>query len=178
MAQDGTDWRGRVQLYYGEGKGKTTAALGLALRAAGAGLKVFVAQFAKRGEFSEVKALARFADDITLRQYGTGRFIRGEPTAEDVAAARRGLGEVAAVLAKGEYRLVVLDEAAEAVHLGLLSVEELIDAIDGRDATVEVVISGRHAAPDLIERADIVTEMRPVKHYYDDGQPAREGIEK
>ena len=173
-----TDWTGRVQVFCGAGKGKTTAALGAALRAAGAGLKVFIAQFAKRGEFSEVRALERVAGRILVRQYGLGDFILGEPSERDVAAARRGLQEASAVLAGGEYRLVVLDEAGEAVRLGLLLAEELIDAIEGRGTEVEVIVTGRHAPEELIERADLVTEMREVKHYWRQGLAAREGIEK
>ncbi len=177
MAPEGEAWStGRVQVYTGDGKGKTSAALGLVLRAVGAGLRVFIVQFVKSGKSSEFGALAHFPDQVTIRQYGRG-FIEAEPTAEDITAAREGLAEARAALRSGEYQIVILDEANVAVHLKLFSVEELLGLIDSRLQDVEVVITGRNAHPELIQRADLVTEMRKVKHYYDQGLPARRGIE-
>ena len=169
--------RGYVHVYTGDGKGKTTAALGLALRAAGAGLRVFIAQFAKGGHCCELDALARFADLIVLEQYGTGRFIRGKPTDEDVAAAGRGLREATAALASGDYAVVILDEANIAAHLGLFSVDELLALIEAKPEAVELVVTGRRADPRVVHRADLVTEMRAVKHYHAKGVRARKGIE-
>ncbi len=169
---------GYVHVYTGEGKGKTTAALGLALRAAGAGWKVLIAQFAKSRDSSELAALERFADLITVHQYGRGGFITGAPEPADVDRARRGLAECNEAIASGEYSLVILDEANVAVKLGLFSVDELLAVIDGRPRGVELVITGRDAHARVINQADLVTEMREVKHYYNDGVDGRKGIEK
>jgi cob(I)alamin adenosyltransferase len=169
---------GYVHVYTGEGKGKTTAALGLALRAAGAGLKVFIAQFAKGAECSEHRSIERFDDLITLRQYGRAGFILNGPDEADLAAARRGLREIRAAVASGAYGVVVLDEVNVALHLGLLDVEDLLHLIDFRPAHVELILTGRYADPRIVERADLVTDMREVKHYYRRGIPARVGIEK
>ncbi|MFW6163300.1 MAG: cob(I)yrinic acid a,c-diamide adenosyltransferase [Planctomycetota bacterium] len=169
--------RGCVQVYTGDGKGKTTAALGLALRAAGAGLRVFIAQFAKGRHTAELDALERFRDLIEIRQYGTGRFLRGEPTAEDIEAARRGLAETRQAILSENFSLVILDEGNAAAHLGLLSPSDLVALIDARPEAVELVFTGRDAPAEVIERADLVTEMRAVKHYFADGMQARRGIE-
>jgi len=174
----GSRMKGYVQVYTGEGKGKTTAALGLIVRAVGAGLKVFLAQFIKGGRYSELKGLQRFDDLITVEQFGLGRFLNGKCTPADVTAARQGLAKMKTVLASGEYDVVVLDEANIAVFYDLFSVQELLELIDCKPEGTELVITGRHAAPELVERADLVTEMRPVKHYYDAGVKARVGVEK
>ena len=170
--------RGYVQVYTGDGKGKTTAAFGLALRAAGAGLKVFIAQFVKGRHYSELDAVERFPDQITIKQYGRGCFIHDKPTDEDIEAARRGLDEVSGLLASGAHDLVILDEANIATHYELFAVDELLHLIDSKPDHVELVITGRKADPRLIDRADLVTEMREVKHYYKQGVAARKGIEK
>jgi cob(I)alamin adenosyltransferase len=170
--------RGYVQVYTGEGKGKTTAALGLCLRAAGAGHRVYVAQFLKKGAYSELAALAAFPDRITLEQFGTGRFVGGRPGPEDVEAARRGLEAAKEALASGRFDVVVLDEACVASAKGLISIDELLGVVTRRPQGVEVVITGRGADQRLIDTADLVTEMRAVKHYFDKGVAAREGIER
>jgi len=169
--------RAYVQVYTGDGKGKTTAALGLALRAAGAGLRVFIAQFAKGMAYSELASLERFADLVTVRQFGLRCFIRGAPTPEDVAAAREGLAGAREAVTSGRWDVVILDEANIATHFGLFTVEELLEVIELAAGRVEIVVTGRRADPRLIERADLVTEMREVKHYYARGVPARRGIE-
>jgi cob(I)alamin adenosyltransferase len=170
--------RGYVQVYTGKGKGKTTAALGLAIRAAGAGLRVFIAQFAKGGEYSEIKALQRFQENITVKQYGRGVFINGKPAEEDVLAAREGLTEARERMVSGEYDVVILDEANIATLLNLIAVGDLLDFIRIKPYDVELVITGRSADPLVMEQADLVTEMAEVKHYYQSGVQAREGIEK
>lgn len=170
--------KGYVQVYTGNGKGKTTAAIGLAIRALGAGWRVFVAQFIKSGEYSEHKALARFSDHLTMRTYGRNVFIRGEPEAEDIRLAQEGMDEIQEVVTSGEYRLVVLDEANVAVRYGLIEVEQILDIIEKRLEGVELLITGRYADPRLIDRADLVTEMQEVKHYYNRGVKARVGVEK
>lgn len=167
-----------VQVYTGDGKGKTTAALGLSLRAAGAGLKVFIAQFIKIGDYSEINALKRFSDLITVEQFGTGKFILDEPSLEDRQAAQKGLKRVQAIIPTEEYDLVILDEASVAVTCGLFSGEDLLNLIKLKAENVELIITGRNADPRIIEHADLVTEMKAVKHYYSKGVSARVGIEK
>jgi cob(I)alamin adenosyltransferase len=171
-------FKGYIQIYTGNGKGKTTAAIGLAIRAAGAGLKVLFTQFVKGDRYSEIKAFDRYNDLITVEQYGTDCFIFGEPSEEDVTAARDGLAKVREHFLKSEYQVVILDEANIALHYKLFTVEELLDVIDVRSAECEVVITGRNAPQVLVDAADLVTEMREVKHYYTNGVRARIGIEK
>ncbi len=168
---------GYIHVYTGNGKGKTTAAFGLALRAAGAGKKVFIAQFVKGMHYAELDALKRFEPEITLRQYGRGCFIMNEPEAEDIVLAKQGLAEVAEKIWSGMYDMVILDEACIALYYGLFSLNELMRVITSRPETTEIVITGRYAPPELIEIADLVTEMKEVKHYYQKGVKAREGIE-
>lgn len=170
--------RGYLQVYTGDGKGKTTAAIGLAMRAVGAGFRVFIAQFVKGMDYSELKTLQRFGDQLTLKQYGTGCFIVREPSPEDIRAARRGLEEVREVLHSGQYDLVIMDEANIATFYRLFTVDELLEAIGSRAPGVEVVVTGRRADPRLLDAADLVTEMKEIKHYYSCGVPARDGIEK
>ena len=169
--------RGMVQVYTGDGKGKTTAALGLAIRALGAGKRVFIAQFVKGMRYSELNLLERL-DGLDMRRYGRECFIVKKPEQADIDLARHGLSEVTAILKEGRYDLVILDEASIALHYDLFSLEELLAAINGRAPRVEVVVTGRYAPQGLIDAADLVTEMREVKHYYAKGVQAREGIEK
>ena len=170
--------KGYVQVYTGNGKGKTTAAIGLSIRALGAGWRVFIAQFLKSGEYSEHRALARFSEQLTIKTYGRNAFVRGEPEPEDIRVAQKGMAEVQEIVTSGQYRLVVLDEANVAVRYGLIEVNQILDLIDKRAEGVELLITGRYADPRLIERADLVTEMHEVKHYYDRGIKARVGVEK
>ncbi len=170
--------KGYVQVYTGNGKGKTTAAIGLAIRAAGAGLNVYIAQFVKMGEYSEVKALKRFADKITLEQYGFGCFINRSPSKKDMMIARKGMAMVKNVIVSGQFDVVILEEANIAVKYGIISIHELSKLIINKPADLELVITGRYAAPRIIELADLVTEMKVVKHYYQKGVKARVGIEK
>jgi len=170
--------KGYVQVYTGDGKGKTTAAIGLAVRAVGAGLKVFLGQFVKGMEYSELKSLERFSPQMKIKQYGRARFVHSKPTEEDFAATRAGYEEVKKIIKSGQYDLIILDEANIAVYFKLLSVEDLLALIDERPESVELVFTGRKADPRLIEKADLVTEMKEIKHYYSGGIAAREGIEK
>lgn len=169
---------GYTQVYTGDGKGKTTAALGLALRAAGAGLNVYIAQFIKSGDYSEIKALSRLAAQITVQQFGLGRFIKGKPSPQDVAAARNGLAAIRSALTAGHYQVVIMEEGNVAAMCGLFPVEEILAIMSQKPADVELVITGRGADPRVIDKADLVTEMKAVKHYYQAGVPARTGIEK
>jgi len=170
--------KGYVQVYTGNGKGKTTAALGLSVRAAGAGLKVFIGQFVKLGEYSEIKALKRFSDLITLEQFGAGPFIRKIPSDDDIKAARLGLERVMGGLSSSQYDVVILVEANVAVTCNLITEQDLVEIIDKKPQHVELIITGRSVGPRIVDKADLVTEMKTVKHYFDQGQNARTGIEK
>lgn len=170
--------KGYIQVYTGNGKGKTTAAFGLALRAAGAGLKVYIAQFVKGMKYSELDAMEKLSGSITIKQYGRDCFIFREPEKEDIQAAREGLQEVKEIMRSGEYQVIVLDEANIATYYNLFSVDDLLDFIKVKPEEVELVITGRKADPRIIERADLVTEMKEIKHYYQKGVEARRGIEK
>ena len=195
-----TQGLGLVQIYTGDGKGKTTAALGLCLRAAGRGIDCSILQFIKaEGKTGELASLARFGPDeacscgglhggsderetrvgtIQIRQLGTAfRFIRGEPSKEDIQAAKEGFEEARRELVSGRYRLVVLDELNTVLKLGLLSADEVIRGICDRAKGVEVVVTGRGAPEALISIADLVSEIRSVRHPYEAGVSAREGIE-
>ncbi len=178
IGEKGNAMKGYVQVYTGDGRGKTTAALGLSLRAAGAGLKVFIAQFVKMGEYSEIKALKRFADLITVEQLCPGPFIKGAPSTGDIKAAQKRLAKVKAVMASGDYQVVILEEANVAVKLKLLSVQDLVDVIAAKPEDVELIITGRSADPEIIAKADLVTEMKEIKHYFKQGVAARVGIEQ
>jgi cob(I)alamin adenosyltransferase len=169
--------RGYIQVYTGDGKGKTTAALGLALRACGAGLRVYIGQFLKKGRFSEVRAIARGLPGVKLEQYGRGPFVRGKPSPADVQAAATGLKKLAKALSGGAYDLVIADEINPAVAIGLLPASEVVRLMDGKPPRVELVLTGRGAAPPVIRKADVVTEMKCVKHYFDRGVGPRRGIE-
>jgi cob(I)alamin adenosyltransferase len=169
--------QGLVQIYTGEGKGKTTAALGLALRAAGWGLKVFIAQFVKGMTYGELEALKRFEPGITLRQYGRGCFIREKPDEEDQRLARAGWMEVKELLQREELDLLILDEIGIALYYHLIGLEELTELLRRKPKGVEVVLTGRRIPKELYREADLVTEMREIKHYYGTGVQARRGIE-
>ena len=170
--------KGYVHIYTGDGKGKTTAALGLAIRAAGAGLQVFLAQFIKGRQYSELKALERLADQISVEQFGLPRFINGKPSLPDIEAARYGLERVKSSMLSGRFDVIIIDEGNVAVTYGLLSKQDLLDLIAMKPEKLELVITGRGALPEVIDKADLVTEMKAVKHYYNNGVNARVGIEK
>ena len=173
-----TEFKGYVHIYTGNGKGKTTASLGLSVRAAGAGMKVFIGQFMKMGDYSEIKALERFSDLITIEQYGIKGFVKGKPSPEDIEASKKGLEKIKKIVASGAYDLVIIEEGNVAVMCGMFDAQELIDIIDAKPDHVELVITGRGADPRIIEKADLVTEMKEIKHYYHKGVKARVGIEK
>jgi len=172
--------RGYVQVYTGDGKGKTTAALGLALRAAGHGLRTYIGQFAKGQPSGEREAAKRLGGLIVIEAYGSGKFLGGArpPDPAEVARARDGLARARAAMLSGEYRIVVLDEVNVALGFGLLSVAEVLAVVRAKPEAVELVLTGRGAPPELIEAADLVSDIRAVKHFFDQGIEAREGIER
>ncbi|SHK07522.1 cob(I)alamin adenosyltransferase [Geosporobacter subterraneus DSM 17957] len=169
--------RGYIHVYTGDGKGKTTAALGLALRAAGAGKKVFIAQFVKSMEYSEWKSLRYLNSFIDITLYGHGCFITKNPDQEDIWAARKGLEEIRQILISKKYDLVILDEIMIAYYYNLLSLEDLIQFMKDKPYETEMVLTGRYAPEEVMELADLVTEMKEIKHYYHQGVLSREGID-
>jgi cob(I)alamin adenosyltransferase len=173
-------FQGYIQVYTGNGKGKTTAALGLALRAAGHGMRTYFGQFLKGRPSGEIEAAKRLSPLLCIEQFGRKRFIKisegpGEP---DIERARRGLRKCLAAMLSREFRIVVLDEVNTAVFFKILSEAEVLDFLAKKPADVEVVLTGRYAPPSIIGRADLVTEMREEKHYSSRDVRAREGIEK
>lgn len=170
--------KGLIHIYTGNGKGKTTAALGLAIRAMGAGKKVFIGQFLKSGDYSEIAALKKFEDQIVVEHYGLGRFVKGHPSKEDIDAGMEGFKRVSQVVASGAYDLVILDEGNIAVKYNLFSEQDLLTLFEKKPDPTELVVTGRGASQAIMDKADLVVEMKDIKHYFRKGVKARIGIEK
>lgn len=168
--------KGYIHVYTGNGKGKTTAALGLALRAICAGKKVFIGQFIKGMEYSELKSVD-YLPNLVIEQFGRDCFIYKDPEEEDIRLAKAGLDKCRNILKEGNYDIVILDELNIAIYYNLFTVEEAIEAIKERAPHMEVIITGRYAEEEIIQIADLVTEMEEIKHYYNNGVEARKGIE-
>ena len=173
-------FKGYIQVYTGNGKGKTTAALGLALRAAGHGLKTYMGQFLKGQEYGELHSVEKLSPLITIEQFGRKGFIHvtRDPDQEDIEMAREGLEKCLEAMLSGEYTLIILDEVNVAIDFNLIEEQRVHDFLDKKPAHIEVILTGRYAPESLIERADLVTEMTQIKHYYEKDVPARVGIEK
>ena len=169
--------RGLVMVYTGNGKGKTTAAVGQALRAAGHGCRVYMIHFMKGRDYGEFLAAARLPN-ITVVRAGRDVFVnRGNPEQVDVELARDGFERARQAILGGEYDLVVLDEINVAVDFGLIPEAELLALLEQRPPGVDLVLTGRGASPELVKRADLVSEILSIKHHYDSGVPGRKGIE-
>ncbi len=169
--------RGLIQVYTGDGKGKTTAALGLALRASGRGLRTIIVQFMKNGDYGEKRAIERI-DGISIEQYGLPSFvIKGKEKPEDYEAAEKGLARALQIMENRECDILILDELNITLYFGLLKIEQVIEALDKKPEQMEVIITGRCVPDEIADRADLVTEMKMVKHPYEKGIDAREGIE-
>jgi len=169
---------GQIHVYTGDGKGKTTAAFGLAIRVLGRGKKVAIIQFMKPKPSGEIVALSRmaeFKDKLYLKSYGESELIRKAEEA-DIKEAKKALGEAKKVLKK-DFDLVVLDEINVAVAFGLIDIKPVIKMIESRPIGTSVVLTGRRAHLKMMEMADLVTEMRKIKHPYDSGRKAVRGIE-
>lgn len=173
-------FKGYIQVYTGNGKGKTTAALGLALRAAGHGLKTYFCQFLKGQDYGEISAVQKLSPLITIEQFGRKGFIHvtDNPDQEDIRRAQKGLRKCRQMMKSREYRIIVLDEVNVAVHFNLFSEKEIHDFLDEKPEDIEVILTGRYAPESFLKRADLVTDMKEVKHYYQKGIKARKGIEK
>jgi cob(I)alamin adenosyltransferase len=171
---------GYIQVYTGDGKGKTTAALGLALRAAGHGMRTYFGQFLKGQHYGELDAAKKLSPLIRIERFGREGFlhITEGPDDEDIRRAKEGLRKCRAAMLSGLFHVVVLDEVNTAVLLKVLTVQDVLDFLAEKPAGVELVLTGRGAPQAVVDRADLVTEMKNVKHYYDRGVKAREGIEK
>ncbi len=175
-----TQFKGYIQVYTGDGKGKTTAALGLALRAAGYKHKVYIGQFLKGQEYGELLSVKKLSPYITIEQFGRKGFIHvtEDPDEEDIKRAKRGLKKCLEAMLSRKYRIIILDEINVAVDFNLITEEEVHEFLDKRPEDVEIILTGRYAPPSFLKRADLVTEMKEKKHYYKKGVKAREGIEK
>ena len=168
---------GYLHVYTGDGKGKTTAAFGLAVRALCAGQSVYIGQFVKSMRYHETE-IESLLPRIHTEQFGRGCFLDRSAKEEDRAAAREGWDRCREALTGKPYDLVILDELNIALHFGLLDVQQIIEDLRGRGTHVEAVVTGRYAPQALIDAADLVTEMTEVKHYYRKGVESREGIER
>ena len=169
---------GRVHVITGLGKGKTTAAFGLALRAAGHGLRVCIVQFMKTGETTGEVIATKGIERIQVAQFGSGSFVGGSSaTDEDRRSARKAVSYARRRAADGKCDLLVLDEVNVAVFFGLVSEREVLDLLESRAEGVEVVLTGRNAPESFVQYADYVSSIDTVKHPFDDGVSARKGIE-
>lgn len=176
----GNETRGLTLVFTGNGKGKTTAALGMAMRAWGQGMKVLVLQFIKGGwKYGELKAAEKLGPAFEMRQVGEG-FIKGsgeEGLKAHRAAAQEALVQARRAVQEEEYDMIILDEINYAVNYGLVDLPDVLDLIRSKPPRLHLVLTGRNAAGDVVELADLVTEMREVKHPFAAGIPAQKGIE-
>ncbi|MDP8012017.1 MAG: cob(I)yrinic acid a,c-diamide adenosyltransferase [Thermoplasmata archaeon] len=185
--------KGLVEIYTGNGKGKTTAAIGLAVRAAGYGLKVYIIHFMKSKKYGESRSLKKI-EGIKEIYIGKPYFITKDPSIKDKfkdvvvfepghppedykELIRKGLEKVKNILKSGKYDIIILDEIITANYFELVSTDEIKSIIDEKPKNVEIILTGRYASEDLISIADLVTEMKEVKHPYQKGIIARKGIE-
>lgn len=171
--------QGFIQVYTGNGKGKTTAAIGQGVRAAGYGLKTYFIQFMKEYPYSEIKSLEKLKDSITLVQVGKDDFVYKKipPSEEEKLAIKKALAETKNKMLSGEFDLIVLDEIFVLIFFGLIDKEEIISFINVKPENVELIMRGRYCPQEIIDKADLITEMKGVKHYYEKGVLARMVIE-
>ena len=173
--------RGYIQVYTGDGKGKTTAALGLAFRAVGHGMRVFIIQFMKGSIFyGELKTAEMLSPYVTIVQMGREEFVdRNNPDPEDIRLAQEGLELAKEIMRKNQHDILILDELNVALDFGLVSLEQVLELLDNKPEDMELVLTGRYAHPEVVKRADLVTEMIEIRHYYaEKGVDARDGIER
>jgi cob(I)alamin adenosyltransferase len=170
--------KGYIHIYTGSGKGKTTAALGLAMRAAGHGMKTYIGQFMKGSHYGELDFLKNIRE-IDVEQFGTEKCItRQDVDEKHKQLAQQGLNRIKEILSDKKYQIVILDEICVTIWFGLVAEQEVLEIIDAKPLGVEMVLTGRNASATLIERADLVTEMQEIMHYYSKGIQARDGIER
>jgi len=170
--------KGYIHIYTGNGKGKTTAALGLALRAAGHGYKTFVGQFMKGSYYGELTSLENIKE-IDIEQFGGDKCITRDQVDESHKdQARLGLRRIKEILKANQHKIVVLDEICVTIWFGIVAEQEIIEVLDTKPSNMEIVLTGRNASESLVKYADLVTEMKEISHYYSKGIEARDGIEK
>ena len=171
--------KGLIQIYTGNGKGKTTAALGLALRAVGHGLKVLFIQFMKGNiDYGELESSKKLSPYLTIKQMGRETFVsKTNPDPIDIKLARDGFALAKKAISNEEYSIVILDEINVAIDYGLIPLSDLLHLLDTKPKGIELILTGRNAKPEIIDKADLVTEMVERKHYYEKGVSARKGIE-
>ncbi|NLO83389.1 MAG: cob(I)yrinic acid a,c-diamide adenosyltransferase [Clostridiales bacterium] len=173
--------QGYVQVYTGDGKGKTTAALGLGLRAVGRGLKVLMIQFLKGTETGELEAVKKLAPDFHIIRFAETEKFFWELNDEEKTRLRdktqQEMKRLEEFLKDNSYHILILDEIMAAIHGGLVSVEQVCRIIDRKPKGMELILTGRRVPDKIADRADLITEMRPIRHYMDKGVPARPGIE-
>ena len=171
--------KGYIQIYTGNGKGKTTAALGQALRAAGSGLKTFIVQFMKNSPYGEIKILEKIPNWVTFEHYGNDFFVFSNKAAgeKDIYMAQHAFHRAREAMSSNKYDIVIMDEVCVAIFFELLKTQDVLSLLAEKPAPVELILTGRYCPPELIERADLVTEMQEIKHYYQNGVIARKGIE-
>jgi len=171
--------QGFIQIYTGNGKGKSTAALGQAVRAAGFGLKTYIAQFMKEYPYNELISLKHLSEWITIEQFGGDEFVYKKelPGVEELSKANNGLQTAREKMLSSEYDVIILDEAIVAIYFKLIETKEIVEFIKAKPENVELILTGRYCPEELIELADLVTEMKEVKHYYQKGITSRRGIE-
>ena len=170
---------GYIQVYTGNGKGKTTAAIGQAVRAAGSGLTTYIIQFMKEYPYSELNSLKYLSKWITIEQKGGDDFVykRELPSEEQKRGAREALQKAADMMAGGAFDIIILDEILVTAYFKLLTEDEIIEIIKKKPGHVELIMTGRYCPEKIIEMADLVTEMKEIKHYYAKGILSRKGIE-
>jgi len=171
--------QGFIQIYTGNGKGKSTAAIGQAVRAAGSGFKTYIAQFMKEYPYSELISLKNLSQWITIEQFGGDDFVYKKelPGKEELDKAEQGLQNAKEKMLSNEYDIIILDEAIVAIYFKLIETNDLIKFIKAKPKNVELILTGRYCPEELIDLADLVTEMKEVKHYYQKGVTSRRGIE-
>ena len=171
--------QGFIQIYTGNGKGKTTAAIGQAVRAAGFGLKTYIVQFMKEFPYNELNSLKHLKQWITIEQFCGDEFVykKEPPGKEELAKAKKGLSSAKEKMLSGDFDIIILDEVCVSIYFGLLNTDNILDFIKEKPANVELILTGRYCPAELIEKADLVTEMKEVKHYYEKGITSRRGIE-
>ena len=169
--------KGYIHIYTGSGKGKTTAALGLGLRAVGAGLNVYMIQFMKGRRYSELDAVEHLSN-FTIVQHGRDEFVSKEkPEQIDIDLAQEGFAHAKDIIKNGKYDMVIFDEINVAVDYSLIPLEDVLKLIEEKPEKLELVLTGRYAHPEIVKWADLVTEMLEIKHPYQQGVLARKGVD-
>jgi len=172
--------KGFIQVYTGNGKGKTTAALGVALRAVGHGMKVLIIQFMKGNmNYGEMESARRLSPHLTIVRTGRESFVsKSNPDPADILLAREGFALASQAIEKGEVDILILDEINMAIDFGLIPLSDLLELIDSKPGTMELILTGRNARPEILDKADLVTEMVERKHYFNMATGARKGIDR